>query len=144
MLQEGPNQKAQDDYWGFSKPPCFIFLCNNEAIMVFIVDGSGRYNATCLLSTIWSLSNPCQKALKQLKRLDQSHLFLVQQCTNHNSFCQVFFFFWPKVTFWFNFNCGSFKCSIFIGPESDHWLCLSLTNSLTDSLTNSLLFSKLD
>ena len=21
---------------------------------------------------------------------------------------------------------------IFIGPESDHWLCLSLTNSLTD------------
>ena len=22
---------------------------------------------------------------------------------------------------------------IFIGPESDHWLCLSLTNSLTDS-----------
>ena len=25
--------------------------------------------------------------------------------------------------------------SIFIGPESDHWLCLSLTHSLTDSLT---------
>ena len=23
--------------------------------------------------------------------------------------------------------------SIFIGPESDHWLCLSLTNSLTSS-----------
>ena len=22
--------------------------------------------------------------------------------------------------------------SIFIGPESDHWLCLSLTHSLTD------------
>ena len=29
---------------------------------------------------------------------------------------------------------------IFIGPESDHWECLSLTDSLTDSL----LFSKLD
>ena len=29
---------------------------------------------------------------------------------------------------------------IFIGPESDHWLCLSLTHSPT----NSLLFSKLD
>ena len=29
---------------------------------------------------------------------------------------------------------------IFIGPESDHWECLSLTQSLT----NSLLFSKLD
>ena len=29
---------------------------------------------------------------------------------------------------------------IFIGPESDHWLCLSLTKSLT----NSLPFSKLD
>ena len=29
---------------------------------------------------------------------------------------------------------------IFIGPESDHWQCLSLT----DSLTNSLPFSKLD
>ena len=25
--------------------------------------------------------------------------------------------------------------SFFIGPESDHWLCLSLTDSLTDSLT---------
>ena len=24
------------------------------------------------------------------------------------------------------------KFSIFIGPESDHWLCLSLTHSLTD------------
>ena len=34
--------------------------------------------------------------------------------------------------------------SIFIGPESDHWLCLSLTHWLTDSLTDSLLFSKLD
>ena len=37
-------------------------------------------------------------------------------------------------------------CSIdlFIGPESDHWLCLSVTNSLTDSLTDSVTFSKLD
>ena len=33
---------------------------------------------------------------------------------------------------------------IFIGPESDHWLCLSLTHSLTDWLTHSLLFSELD
>ena len=32
------------------------------------------------------------------------------------------------------------KNSIFIGPESDHWQCLSVTDSLTDSL----LFSKLD
>ena len=32
---------------------------------------------------------------------------------------------------------------IFIGPESDHWLCLSVTHSLTDSLTDSLPFSKL-
>ena len=36
-----------------------------------------------------------------------------------------------------------FLC-IFIGPESDHWLYLSLTDSLTNWLTNSLLFSKLD
>ena len=28
----------------------------------------------------------------------------------------------------------------FIGPESDHWLCLSLTNSLTDSVTLSKLY----
>ena len=28
---------------------------------------------------------------------------------------------------------------IFIGPESDHWLCLSLADSLTHSLTNSCL-----
>ena len=26
---------------------------------------------------------------------------------------------------------------IFIGPESDHWQCLSLTDSLTNSLPNS-------
>ena len=25
---------------------------------------------------------------------------------------------------------------LFIGPESDHWLCLSVTHSLTDSLTH--------
>ena len=25
------------------------------------------------------------------------------------------------------------KLSIFIGPESDHWQCLSVTHSLTDS-----------
>ena len=25
--------------------------------------------------------------------------------------------------------------TVFIGPESDHWLCLSLTHSLTHSLT---------
>ena len=37
-------------------------------------------------------------------------------------------------------NCRVF----FIGPESDHWLCLSLTHSLTNWLTHSLLFSKLD
>ena len=32
------------------------------------------------------------------------------------------------------------QINIFIGPQSDHRLCLSLTHSLTDSL----LFSKLD
>ena len=30
---------------------------------------------------------------------------------------------------------------VFIGPESDHWLCMSLTHSLTDSLTDSLTHS---
>ena len=33
---------------------------------------------------------------------------------------------------------------IFIGPESDHWLCLSLTHWLTDSLTNSCLVNLID
>ena len=28
---------------------------------------------------------------------------------------------------------SSAEASVFFGPESDHWLCLSLTNSLTDS-----------
>ena len=32
---------------------------------------------------------------------------------------------------------------IFIGPESDHWQCLSVTDWLTNSLTHSLPFSKL-
>ena len=34
--------------------------------------------------------------------------------------------------------------SIFIGPESDHWLCLSLTHSLTDSLTHCCLVNFID
>ena len=34
--------------------------------------------------------------------------------------------------------------TFFIGPESDHWLCLSLTPQLTNWLTHSLLFSGLD
>ena len=29
--------------------------------------------------------------------------------------------------------------SVFIGPESDHWLCLSLTNYLTDSCLGNLI-----
>ena len=33
---------------------------------------------------------------------------------------------------------------IFIGPESDHWLCLSLNHSLTDSLTNCRLVNLID
>ena len=31
-----------------------------------------------------------------------------------------------------------------IGPESDHWLCLSLTPLLTHSLTNSCLVNLID
>ena len=33
---------------------------------------------------------------------------------------------------------------VFIGPESDHWLCLSLTHWLTDSLTDSCLVNLID
>ena len=33
---------------------------------------------------------------------------------------------------------------VIIGPESDHWQCLSLTDSLTNSLIHWLPFSKLD
>ena len=43
--------------------------------------------------------------------------------------------------------CTGFEsstCHIFIGPESDHCLLLSLTDWLTHSLTNWLPFSKLD
>ena len=32
-------------------------------------------------------------------------------------------------------NVSGMLETIFIGPESDHWLCLSLTDSLTNSLT---------
>ena len=39
---------------------------------------------------------------------------------------------------------SSKQLEFFIGPESDHWECLSLTHSLTDWLTDWLLFSKLD
>ena len=33
---------------------------------------------------------------------------------------------------------------VFIGPESDHWVCLTLTHSLTDSLTDSCLVNLID
>ena len=33
---------------------------------------------------------------------------------------------------------------IFIGPESDHWECLSVTNSLTHSLTDCCLVNLID
>ena len=33
---------------------------------------------------------------------------------------------------------------VFIGPESDHWACLSLTNSLTNWLTHSCLVNSID
>ena len=33
---------------------------------------------------------------------------------------------------------------IIIGPESDHWQCLSLTHSLTHSLTDSCLVNLID
>ena len=35
-------------------------------------------------------------------------------------------------------------CCISIGPESDHWQCLSLTDQLTDSLTNSRFVNLID
>ena len=42
-------------------------------------------------------------------------------------------------------NCSILPCSfVFIGPESDHWECLSLTNSLTYSLTDSCLVNLID
>ena len=36
---------------------------------------------------------------------------------------------------------GEFVC---IGPESDHWLCLSVTHSLTDSPTDCRLVNMTD
>ena len=57
-----------------------------------------------------------------------------QRSTNHDSLFAYLLF------IGFLFVQGVF----FIGPESDHWQCLSVTHSLTNSLTNSLLFSKLD
>ena len=47
-------------------------------------------------------------------------------------------------TYHFNFFIKWTQFFLFIGPESDHCLPLSLTHSLTDWLTDSLLFSKLD
>ena len=62
---------------------------------------------------------------------------------------------WPK--FWVNDNWvqqqdSSFargyreggKVIIFIGPESDHWECLSVTDWLTDSLTHCRLVNLID
>ena len=38
----------------------------------------------------------------------------------------------------------SYQINIFIGPESDHWLCLSLTHSLTHWLTDCRLVNLID
>ena len=43
-----------------------------------------------------------------------------------------------------NYNDLTFSPPIFIGPESDHWQCLSVTDSLTDWLTDSVTFSRLE
>ena len=40
--------------------------------------------------------------------------------------------------------CNSSNSFIFIGPESDHWQCLSVTHSLTDSLTHCRLVNLID
>ena len=41
--------------------------------------------------------------------------------------------------------CYAFTNSaVFIEPESDHWQCLSVTDSLTDSLTHSCLVNLID
>ena len=37
-----------------------------------------------------------------------------------------------------------YSCILFIGPESDHWQCLSVTHSLTDSLTDRRLVNLID
>ena len=37
-----------------------------------------------------------------------------------------------------------YNICVFIGPESDHWQCLSLTDSLTNSLTHSRLVNLID
>ena len=37
-----------------------------------------------------------------------------------------------------------FDTCIFIGPESDHWLCLSVTHSLPNSLTDCCLVNLID
>ena len=40
-------------------------------------------------------------------------------------------------------SCVKLKI-VFIGPESDHWECLSLTDSLTHTLTNCCLVNLID
>ena len=42
------------------------------------------------------------------------------------------------------FPTHSLTVVLFIGPESDHWQCLSVTHSLTDSLTHSCLVNLID
>ena len=48
---------------------------------------------------------------------------------------------------WLNNTCGNrnaWRDIFFIGPESDHWQCLSLYDSLTHSLTHSCLVNLID
>ena len=67
---------------------------------------------------------PCfREAVKEIS-IKYSRIQMLRQ--DDNGFCAEFFF-------------GTYIMSLiilFIGPESDHWQCLSLTNSLTHSLRN--------
>ena len=74
-------------------------------------------------------------------------LFLIHSNTNNNTninfcyspakFLHIYVIYTRTLTLIFLINISLFTYpTIFIGPESDHWLCLSLTDSVT--------FSRLD
>ena len=47
----------------------------------------------------------------------------------------VLFLYYIRINFYRLLPSCHLFCTFFLGPESDHWQCLSVTDSLTDSLT---------
>ena len=120
------------DAWGWEAPPDPQMVATSWS----------NYKSCLIFNATWSNAKKCifhnlgrlvlvEKSVVDGRQHHQVHLgdllrWLFVFCCLYFVFCILYFIFWMLYFV---------LCIIFIGPESDHWLCLSVTNWLTDSLT---------